>query len=380
MASGNDPLFGGRNPFAPQAPGGFSPPPSYGGPSGGQPGWQEPNRPKGSNTVWIVLGLVGLLFAGAFVVCCGGVAWLGSVPKPSAAAKQPFDLAAIPIPPLPAMREPLPSPAAGVELFMIPWNDQEGGYYATPGHGGYLYLYLPSGTHVPRSLPCVIIAGAGSTLMHGMDLLIDEDGDMPEHLPYVQAGFAVLAYELDGPDNLDSDDAEARAYKAFRASCAGLVNARNALEYLLAKVPEVNPNQIYAAGHSSAGTAALLFAEHEPRITGVLAYAPCTDVETFQQAGLIRLQSLVMPGLIDFLCQSSPKTHVGRLKQPVFLFHTQDDDMSPFHKSREFVQMLQAQGTEVTFEIAPTGEHYDAMLDEGLPKGIDWLKQRTGKK
>ena len=42
---------------------------------------------------------------------------------------------------------------------------------------------------------------------------------------------------------------------------AGLVNARNALEFVLARVPEVDPKRIYAAGHSSAGTLALLFAE-----------------------------------------------------------------------------------------------------------------------
>ena len=64
-----------------------------------------------------------------------------------------------------------------------------------PGHTGKLWLYLPGGQHGPKSLPCILIAGAGSNLITGMDL---GDGDRPEHLPYVRSGFAVLAYELDG--------------------------------------------------------------------------------------------------------------------------------------------------------------------------------------
>ena len=58
------------------------------------------------------------------------------------------------------------------------------------------YLYLPPGKHAPKSLPCVLIAPAGSTCWRAWTL---GDGDSPEHMPYVKAGYAVLAYELDGP-------------------------------------------------------------------------------------------------------------------------------------------------------------------------------------
>ena len=72
------------------------------------------------------------------------------------------------------------------------------------GHGGKLWLYLPSGEHAPGSLPCILITAAGSNLISGMGL---GDGDRPEHLPMFLAGFAVLAYELDGaalPENYES--------------------------------------------------------------------------------------------------------------------------------------------------------------------------------
>jgi hypothetical protein len=49
-----------------------------------------------------------------------------------------------------------------------------------------------------------MIAGAGSSLITRMD---PGDGDRPEHLPHVRAGFAALADELDGalPENSTGD-------------------------------------------------------------------------------------------------------------------------------------------------------------------------------
>ena len=142
-----------------------------------------------------------------------------------------------------------------------------------------LYFYLPPGDHPPGSLPCVLIAPAGSILITGMDL---GEGDRKEHLPYVRAGFAVLSYSLDGhvPDRKAASDAQIRqASQEFLAAKAGLTNAKVALEWLTARVPEVDADRIYAAGHSSAGTLALLLAENEPRIKKCAAFAPRSDVE-----------------------------------------------------------------------------------------------------
>ena len=58
-----------------------------------------------------------------------------------------------------------------------------------------VWAYLPDGAHDRRSLPCVIVAPAGSIIISGMEL---GDGDRAEHFPYEAAGYAVLAYSLDG--------------------------------------------------------------------------------------------------------------------------------------------------------------------------------------
>lgn len=348
----------------------------------GYPGQQYPNQfgqqpPKsgGGKLLLIILGALGSGVVLTFLVCCGTLAWIGQRPTATAAAKQPFNLAAVPVPAFPERGAPQEL-EPGVDLYTIPINGQTGGHYTTPGHGGKIYVYLPQGTHAPGSLPCVLITGAGTDMMTGYEFdELGDFGDGAEHIPYVKAGFAVVAYELDG-SGYNENTTEKDDYNDFKASCAGMVNARNALEFTLQKIPEVNPAKIFSAGHSSAGTAALLFAAHEPRLAGCVAYAPCSDVENFQPAFLIRMLSSERPGLVDFLCQSSPKTHHTRIKCPVLLFHAEDDTTVEIKTSREFEKLLKQHNPNVTLQTVPTGEHYDSMIEQGIPAGIEWMKSR----
>ncbi|MFN0021234.1 MAG: alpha/beta hydrolase family protein [Pirellulaceae bacterium] len=362
--SGN---FGGQGNFPPgnYGQGSFGPPANYG--AYGPP----PPKKSGPNWLLIILGIFG---GGAILLvlaCCGGIAWLGSPPKASPQASQPFEVITVPLPAFPDRGQNRQSLEPGVTREEISFGAR-GGYYATPGHGGILWIYLPEGQHAPGSLPCILICGAGSTMLEGMSL---GDGDVDEHIPYVKAGFAVVAYELDGPGD---NDMSPRAYDAFRKSRAGLVNARNALEYVLAKVPEVNPKQIYSAGHSSAGTMSLLFAEHEPRLAGCIAFAPCTDVPAFITEA--RALSFSHEGIADFVVQSSPNTHESRLNCPVFLFHAMDDTNVSVLETGDFAERLRQAGKEVKSITVLSGGHYDSMIKQGIPEAIEWLKTKTNKK
>ena len=386
---------GGNFPTNPGAPR----PPQPGGSFGPPPGNQfaprptdlygqfpEPPRSSSSGCLWTIIAVLGVGGV-ALLACCGGFVWfVTSTPQASAAAKQPFSVAAIPPPAFPDRGAPqnLGPDNANVNLYTIRLG-QGGGYYNPPGHGGTMDLYLPAGQHPVGSLPCVLITGAGTTLLHGYEFYDgpEESGDSAEFIPYAQAGMAVLAYELDGQID-DFEKTEADGFAAFKASCAGLVNARNAIEYVLARVPEVNPRRIYAAGHSSAGTVALLFAEHEPRLAGCAAYAPCSDVQKFVSRSMpgfvLRLEEMDMPGLTDFVVQSSPRTHESRLNCPLFLFQADDDSTVPASETRAFAARLQGLGKDVTLKTVPTGDHYDSMLEEGIPAGIEWIKSRTAAK
>jgi dienelactone hydrolase len=243
-----------------------------------------------------------------------------------------------------------------------------------PGWGGKLWLYLPSGEHQPKSLPCIMITGAGSNLITGMDL---GDGDRPEHLPYVRAGFAVLAFELDGvienrekPTNEDLGQAMFR----FLGARAGLINAHIALEYALKKVPEIDPSRISAAGHSSAGTLAVLFAEHEPRLKACVAFAPALDLE--KRFGPEAVAKLTQARVGDLCVRHSPKRNEDTLKVPLFLFHARDDSNIPAEDSEAFAADLEAKGKPVKLDLVETGNHYDSMINPGIPHAIAWLNEQ----
>lgn len=337
-----------------------------------------------SRTIWIVLGIVGGIFLLMCGVCGGGVLWFSSYPSVPPTALQPFNIQTPARPAEPKVGEE--QIVNGARFREVTWGDGSGSG-TTPGANGRVWIYLPEGNTPAGSLPCVFIAGAGSTLMQGMQL---SDGDQDEHFPYVKAGMAVVAFDLDGgggSSNFDVDAAQPQevnvedvtGYKSFRDSQAGLVNARNALEYTLANVPEVNPKQLYSVGHSSAGTLALLFAEHEPRLAGCVAYAPAIDLKSRFPGALVRMMSAMLPNLPEFVVQSSPRTHEDKLNCPTMIFHAADDQNVPIADSRAFVKRMQDKKKDVTLVEVPTGDHYESMIDEGIPKGIEFIKQHSKK-
>lgn len=284
-----------------------------------------------------------------------------------------LDLSVVPPPAFPE-RGPSRYARPGVVMHEINLGPTDG-YPATPGHGGRLWLYLPEGFHAQQSLTCVLIAPAGSNLLTGKSLSADDQG---EHIPYAQAGFAVMAYELDGPVDEDPSNARLfRGYAAFRGARGGLVNARNAMEYILAKVPEVHPQRIFAVGHSSAGTLALLYTAHDPRIHGCVAFAASSDT----RAGFRELLNVPniesrMVGLENFIKSTSPSTHEALIHCPVLLFHAHDDMTVPIAQSVDFHQRLQAHNRAVSLETVPTGNHYDSMIQKGIPLAIQWMRAR----
>ena len=237
-----------------------------------------------------------------------------------------------------------------------------------------LRIYMPVGSHEPGSLPCVFVAPAGTNLMVGNRL---DDGDYhDETMPYAEAGMIAVSYSLDGPCNLETvQDQQLRdAYLRFRAACGGVVNARNALEYILAKVPEANPSRLYCAGHSSAGNVSLLFAAHEPRIRACVAYCPAADVEA-ELAEIINTpgSNLLLPKIDEFLKQSNPMTHAAKFGCPVYLFHARDDSNTPFINTERLAMEMQKHQVNVTFVPVDSGGHYASMI-EAIPNAIEWLQ------
>lgn len=234
-----------------------------------------------------------------------------------------------------------------------------------------VWVYLPA--HPANAkIPCLFIAPAGSPLIHGMDL---NDEDRPEHLPYVRAGYAVVAYSLDGPvtDPKNEQQVEAAA-QAFKKADAGLANARAAIDYALAAVPQIDPKRLYTAGHSSAGTVSLLVAENEPRIAACIAYAPCCDIPRHLGPDMMKTLDDVLPEEREFLTRRSPSAAPDQMTVPLFLFHADDDSTVPAAEVDDFAQAVQRTNSHVTYIKFPSGGHYQSMIDQGIPRAITWLQ------
>ena len=244
-----------------------------------------------------------------------------------------------------------------------------------PAQAMKIWIYFPEGQHATASLPCIFVAPAGSTLITGMAL---GEGDRAEHLPYVREGFAVVSYELDGdlPDGVGraSNARFAAAARKFMAAEGGISNAKMAIEYVLAKVPEVDPKRLYCAGHSSAATLALQLAAKEPRMKACIAYAPATDIVARHGEGLVNDMDRLAPGAKRFLTDYSP-VNMPAPQCPVFLFHAEDDSNVPCEQSKEYAS---TRGDRVKIVTVPTGDHYDSMINRGIPAAIDWLKPLAG--
>jgi phage FluMu protein Com len=132
-----------------------------------------------------------------------------------------------------------------------------------PGFRTWMRIYVPESATEPRSIPCVLVAPAGTNLLHGSN--IDDANYHKETLPYARAGMAVVHYSIDGWMSPSASTASEQqqikamtfAFKEFLAADAGITNGRVALEFALARLPQVDPSKIYCAGHSSAATLAL---------------------------------------------------------------------------------------------------------------------------
>jgi len=333
----------------------------------------------------LVLGYLEIVFVAALLV------FVVYVVKPmrtragaAASSSANFDLAHVALPKFPE----LPDSAfqtlrrSGVRVAQVDFRTANPGIKGLPGSAMKIRVYLPPGEHAPHSLSCVLVAPAGTNMLVGNDL-DDFDGNAyhAEALPYAEAGMVVIWYSLDGAHNEDGPGIAkgwSTAYGAFRAAGAGTVNGRNALEFALHRLPMVDPARIFSAGHSSAGTVSLLLGADEPRLRGSIAYAPGTDLEKFHEKLLATpMSEILFPGIRDFDRKASPKNQVARLQRPVFLFQAKDDSKVPLPTTERFVELLRLTNPRVTFQTVETGDHYEAMIEQGIPAGIRWIKEMT---
>ncbi|MFT3785408.1 MAG: prolyl oligopeptidase family serine peptidase [Tepidisphaeraceae bacterium] len=242
---------------------------------------------------------------------------------------------------------------------------------STTGKPMKLWVYLPTATRprLDRSLPAVLIAPAGSNCISGMRL---SEGEENEHVPWVKAGFAVIAYELDGP--LEGRNL-ADGVRAFIAARGGLANAAAALDYATARLPEVDPAKVVAVGHSSAATVALLVARVDPRVRAVVAFAPRADVAQPINEQMMKSLENVIPGSNQVIHDISPVNFIDDLAKPTMLFVAQDDENINPAAVTKLAEQLRAKGRSPQLIVVPSGGHYEPMIAQGIATAIEWTKR-----
>jgi len=231
-----------------------------------------------------------------------------------------------------------------------------------------LWIYVPDDKR--RTHPCVFIAAAGSPMYTGMSL---SEGDRDEHLPYVKAGYTVVAYDVSGPRTAENDVAAAtKAMKLFAKREVGIDNGKAAIDYALHHL-KIDPLRLYAVGHSSAATLALQLSAVDSRIRGCVAYAPVTDIKGFLSDEVVNEIHENAPETYRALFKFSPVALVDSLHCPTMLFTAADDDTVPTDTVQHFARALSAVNKDVELDKAASGGHYDSMISQGIPDGIAWL-------
>jgi dipeptidyl aminopeptidase/acylaminoacyl peptidase len=200
-------------------------------------------------------------------------------------------------------------------------------------------------------------------------------GDRAEHLPYVHAGYAVVSFDISGPrPDSDSDEAATTAIMAFLAARLGVQDGVAALDQALRLLPNIDPQRLFLAGHSSAATLVLQIAAEEPRVAGVAAFAPVSNVRAFLYENL----GLGRSGMTAAVAKQSPDAIVDKIKLPVLLFHATGDEAVPVEQSRALAQALRQLGRSPSYHELEGGDHYLSMLKHGIPLALQWFPTLHG--
>jgi dienelactone hydrolase len=288
-------------------------------------------------------------------------------PETTAVQFDRFDLSQVPPVRLPARPQGLQITDYAVE-YVVDLGVPDG----EPGHDSEVRVVLP--TRRPNGkVPTLIVNGAGAYLFSGMVL---SDEDIEPLLPYVERGFAVVAYETDGcqPD-FERDPTPADIIQMTRryvASKAGLVNATRALDFALNQFPEIDSSQLYTLGHSSGGKQALLLAAHDHRIKGCVAFAPACKLDNSTSKTLSQLKAADQYFLTNEVKRSMPIAHAKVTKVPILLIYSQSDRIT---RPSEVIGYAKAVGQHARI-IPLQGKKHWEVPGAGFNVAIAWFRTR----
>jgi hypothetical protein len=247
---------------------------------------------------------------------------------------------------------------------------------------GFL-VYLPT-QPAKSKLPCIFIAPSGTTPLYGQLLKPMNRG---EYMGYVKAGYAVIMYDVDGaiqdmskvneaPLLMHPDKIVTARLKAFKAADGGVLNAKLAIDYAIARIPQIDPNAIYTAGYGSGGTIALMTAVADKRVKGAIAFTPVTDIPK-KFPNLIDNISKIVPGFPESIERFSPYQNAAKMTKPLFVFQDDTSTVNALEDTNSFIELVGKSNSSVTFFHAPVIPSFHSdLVPTGMSQSIEWLNSQ----
>lgn len=219
------------------------------------------------------------------------------------------------------------------------------------------WLFVPPGSDKEKT-PAVLRIPAGGSLFKPAILGL---GAVPEIEPYFTAGYVTLVMSFRGTLGNGGK---------FSESKGGLEDVLAALDYL-SKLPEVDPKNVYVAGHSSAASLTLRVSQVSDIPRAVAAFSPVTDwTEFFKE----RIEDLSEESR-KYLKDASAMTHAAQTKCPVLLTHGTKDTIAPVSHSELMAGKLREFKKHCEFVRVPEGDHYYTMLKVGIPLSLAFFSE-----
>jgi dienelactone hydrolase len=249
-------------------------------------------------------------------------------------------------------------------------------------------VFLPTNP-TKAKIPCVFIAASGTESTAPFSGRSLEEMDVMNPVNFAKAGYAVVAYDVDGDigsidiiDRVESFEERKKKIlinliKAYKASDAGVLNAKLAIDYTVARIPQIDPNAMYVAGTGSGGTISLMVAATDKRIKAAIANSPYTNLPG-KYSSLMETVSKSVPGYKEFIDRSSPHNNIEKMTKPIFIFH--DDRLSDIslEDTTNFVSSVKQKNPAIslTHDRDKNFVVGSSMSSSSIQQSIEWLNSQ----
>lgn len=160
-----------------------------------------------------------------------------------------------------------------------------------------------------------------------------------------------------------------------------LTDVLDAIDTILAALPDRADRPVVTVGHSAGGHLALL-ASSRRQVSAAIGLAPVTDLPRCVAEGLGEgATRQFLADADDVTAREASPLHRLPLGVPQLIMHGDQDQRVPVEHSRDYVAAARAEGDEVTYEEIANTDHFQVIdpAHPGWAAVTKWLDTRFGR-